>query len=28
MIGAFWGFVDGFIGGYLIAWFYNKLQRD
>jgi hypothetical protein len=24
--GGIWGFVDGFIGGYLIAWVYNKLQ--
>ena len=23
LIGAAWGFVDAFIGGFLIAWFYN-----
>ena len=24
-IGAIWGFADGFIGGFLIAWLYNRL---
>ncbi len=24
IIGAFWGFLDFFIGAYLVAWFYNK----
>ena len=24
LIGAVWGFVDAFIGGYLLAWLYNK----
>lgn len=24
IIGAIWGFVDAFIGGYLVAWLYNK----
>lgn len=23
-VGLIWGFVDGFIGGALIAWLYNK----
>lgn len=23
LVGALWGLVDGFIGGALIAWFYN-----
>ena len=23
--GAVWGFVDGFLGGALVAWLYNKL---
>ena len=23
--GAIWGFFDGFIGGVIIAWLYNKL---
>jgi len=27
LIGAFWGFVDGGIGGFLIAWLYNKLAK-
>lgn len=26
-IGLLWGFVDGFICGYLFAWIYNKLAR-
>ncbi|MDA1000138.1 MAG: bacteriophage holin [bacterium] len=25
LIGIIWGFADGFIGGFLIAWVYNKL---
>ncbi|MDY6863307.1 MAG: bacteriophage holin [Thermodesulfobacteriota bacterium] len=25
MIGTVWAFVDGFIGGVIIAWLYNKL---
>jgi len=24
-IGMIWGFLDGFVGGYLFAWIYNKL---
>lgn len=24
LIGAVWGFVDAFIGGYVLAWLYNK----
>ena len=24
VIGAIWAFVDAFIGGYLLAWLYNK----
>ena len=24
LIGAVWGFVDAFIGGYLLVWLYNK----
>ena len=27
LIGAFWGFIDGFIGGILIAWLYNKFSK-
>lgn len=23
LVGLFWGFIDGFIAGVLIAWFYN-----
>jgi hypothetical protein len=23
IIGAFWAFIDGFVGGAAIAWFYN-----
>jgi len=26
IIGGAWGFADGFIGGYLIAWLYNKIS--
>ena len=27
IIGAIWGFVDAGIGGVIIAWLYNKLQK-
>ncbi len=27
LIGAAWGFFDGFVGGALIAFFYNKFQK-
>ncbi len=27
IIGAVWGFIDGFIGGAIIAWLYNKFQK-
>ena len=27
LIGAVWGFLDGFIGGVLLAWLYNKLLK-
>ena len=27
LIGAIWGFIDAFIGGYLFAWLYNKLLK-
>lgn len=26
LLGALYGFVDGFVGLYLIAWIYNKLD--
>ena len=26
-IGMLWGFLDAFIGGFVIAWLYNKLLR-
>jgi hypothetical protein len=26
VIGLFWGFIDGFIGCYVFAWIYNKLD--
>lgn len=26
--GAIWAFIDGFSGGYLFAWLYNRLQRE
>ena len=26
IIGAFWGFIDGFVGCALFAWIYNKLK--
>ena len=25
IVGAIWGFVDGFIGGVLLAFFYNRI---
>jgi len=25
IVGAAWGFVDGFIGGAIFAWIYNKI---
>jgi hypothetical protein len=28
IIGLIWGFVDGFIGGALFAWLYNKLAAN
>jgi hypothetical protein len=27
LIGAAWGFADGFLGGLLIAWIYNRLKK-
>jgi len=27
VIGAFWGFVDGFIAGLVIAWIYNFVAK-
>jgi xanthine/uracil permease len=27
VIGAAWGFVDGCIGGLLVAWLYNKFAK-
>ena len=27
LIGTLWGFVDGFIGGIVLAWLYNCLRR-
>ena len=26
-VGALWGFIDGFIGGMLVAWLYNVLAK-
>lgn len=26
LIGSIWAFIDGFVGGALFAWVYNKLQ--
>lgn len=26
-LGVIWGFVDGFIGGFLLAWLYNLFTR-
>lgn len=28
VIGFFWGLVDGFIGGAVFAWLYNKFVRE
>jgi len=28
IIGAVWGFVDGYIAGVVIAWLYNKLAKQ
>jgi len=28
LIGFFWGFVDGFICGVIIAWLYNIFHKD
>lgn len=28
VIGFGWGFVDGFIGGFLIAWIYNLVNKS
>lgn len=25
-IGAIWGFVDAFVGAYLLAWLYNRFR--
>jgi hypothetical protein len=27
IIGAVWAFIDGFIGGAILAWLYNKLAK-
>ena len=27
IIGAIWAAVDGFVGGYLLAWIYNKVAK-
>ena len=27
LFGAIWGFLDGLVGGYLVAWLYNKFAR-
>lgn len=27
VIGAVWAFVDGYVGGVIIAWVYNRLAR-
>jgi len=27
IIGAIWGFVDGYIAGVVVAWLYNKLAK-
>ena len=26
LIGTLWGFVDAFLGGWVLAWLYNKLS--
>jgi hypothetical protein len=28
LIGLFWGFVDGFIGGWVVAFFYNLFSKE
>ncbi len=28
IIGAIWAFVDGFVGGVIIAWVYNKIVKN
>jgi hypothetical protein len=28
IVGALWAFVDGFTGGYLFAWLYDRLQGE
>lgn len=28
LVGALWAFVDGFSGGYSLAWLYDRLQRQ
>jgi hypothetical protein len=27
IIGAVWAFVDGYVGGLVVAWLYNKLAK-
>ena len=27
IIGAVWGFIDAGVGGVIVAWLYNKLQK-
>lgn len=27
LIGAVWGFADGFLAGLLVAWIYNRLKK-
>ena len=27
LIGAIWGFLDAFIGGYILIWLYNKFSK-
>ena len=27
LTGALWGFIDAFLGGFLIAWLYNKFVK-
>lgn len=27
VIGAIWGFIDAFIGGYVFAWLYNRFLK-
>ena len=27
IIGTVWAFIDGFIGGVIIAWLYNRFQK-